>query len=226
MISAINLKVSGYKKITQGVFMKKLLGISLLVLVLILAVLAGGVYANNPGKIESGNKLVGLGILGSNDDPDFGKTRTASWIVFTNPDPVNGIKITKFSVIRQDGTIMYEGPYLKLSPPPPGEIKIVREIITEIGPHEIWGLGMFNWMYKGGEITDPDSWYDMWEAYDQAGGIYTVEIHWQPSTKAPTCALIGWEQQTWTCDPPSGALNWSWPTARTESPLINVKYGK
>lgn len=206
--------------------MKKKLVISLLVVVLVLTGLAGGVYAKNIHKVERGNKLVGLGLMGAGDDPNFGKTRMHSWFGFTNPDPVNGIDITKVSIIRDDGTVMYEGPYLEISLPP-GETELVRQIVTRpMEPHELWGFGLFNYMYKGGEITDPDSWFDMWEAFDQGEGAYTVEIFWQPTTKSPTCPLIGWQHQVWTRDPSPGVYNWGVPDARTESQMVNVTYGR
>lgn len=207
--------------------MKKKIVISLLVVVLVLAGLAGGVYAGGPHEAEWGNKLVGMGWMGTWTPVPYGKDYIHSVFSFANPDPVNSIEITKVSIIRADGTVVYEGPYIQVGVPP-GETELVREIVTRpMEPHEIWGIASFFYMYKGGELTDPDSWLDSGEAFEQPFEQFTVEIFWRPTTKSPTCPLIGWQDNVvGHCDPSSGIPDYLLGDARTACPMINVTQGK
>ena len=209
--------------------MKKKMVISLLVAVLVLVGVAGGIYAKGDGDAESGNKLVGLGIMGRTlEDQSPELQHLHSWYTFANPDPVNSIEITKICIRYADGTILYEGPYIQIiytgeSPP------YYREIVTRpMEPHELWEMPLVFYMYQGGEdLTDPDSWMTWEEAFDQTLEYYTVEIFWQPTTKSPTCPLIGWQHQAFAnCNPSTGAPDYILGDARTESPMINVEYGK
>lgn len=174
---------------------------------------------------ESGNKLVGLGIMGTIGESP-GEQHLHSWFAFTNPNPVNKIKITKICIIRADGTVLYRGPYIQLTYTgelPPGRAAVTRPM----KPHELWEIPLVFYMYRGGELTDKNSWLTWEEAFDQLAEYYTVEIFWQPPTRSPTCPLIGWQHQAFAhCNPSTGVPDYVLGDARTESPMINVKYGK
>jgi hypothetical protein len=196
---------------------KKKVAIALLAVVLLLAGLGGVVYAATDESVH-GDKLVGLAPLGSITQPD-GIIRQYGVFYFTNPDCVNKITITQVSIMRMNGSIVYQGPFINAQPGQP------REVITRpMEPHEVWSIFLFNYMYKGtGELTDPNSWLTSEEAQTQTAQSYTVEIFWRPSKKVTTCPLTGWQDSMVTKLDSSGNLIW---TRGSESQMVNMTQGK
>jgi len=87
---------------------KKIIGI-ILAAVLVAAGLGGFAYAtNNLHEPMTGQKLVGWGTLGTDDQNAFFK----SLFFFTNPDCVSEITIDRVSIFDLDGTVLYEGPLI------------------------------------------------------------------------------------------------------------------
>ena len=169
--------------------MKKKIVLSLLVVVLVLAGLSGGVYASNIHKANVGDKLVGLGSSGTFEIPSVLKEWSNSVFFFTNPDCINSIDITKISVIRGDGTVIYEGPFIWVL------LDGTRVVVTEpMQPHQVRAISLASYMYKGtGEITDPNSWLDIITAITQPSQSYTVEVSWKSTAKkASVCPLMGY----------------------------------
>jgi len=140
---------------------------------------------------------------------------------FTNPDCVNDIEITKIAIIRGDGNIIYEGPYLQV------QFDGTRAIIDRpMKPHEVWGLVLFQYMYLGGDPTAPSSWVDVFTAIKQPRQAYTVEIFWRPAGKGSTLPLMGqWYTTTDKLDPSSPDIIIT-HQLRTESQMVNMTEGK
>ncbi len=90
--------------------MKRIIIAVVLAVVLIAGGLGGFVYATN-GSHEpmTGQKLVGTGLNGSAVGVYW-----ETGFTFTNPDGVSEITIEQISIIRSDGTVIYEGtPWLE-----------------------------------------------------------------------------------------------------------------
>ncbi len=196
--------------------MKKKIIILLLVVVLAIGGLSGGVYAKN--KDNKGEKLVGLGSLGVLQFGDIEKDQYNSGFYFTNPDCVNSIEITKVSIIGGNGTVIYDGPYISVWIVA-GEI--TREVIDRpMEPHEVWMIWLFNYMYQGGDLTNPNSWLDFPTAFNQPLQSYTVEIFWKSAGKGNTCPLVGfWTTQITQTDPVTGQRT---GLLQTENQMVNM----
>jgi len=169
--------------------MKKLIAVMLAV-VLIAGGLGGFAYAQANGhEPMKGEKLVGTGMLGSTEDP--ATPNYLGWWTFfklTNPDCVGTITIERISVIRHDGTVIYEGPLLRLIRDVDGEVVEEMEI-TDIKPHRIRVLNLYYFM-KDPDADDPDRWLTREEAFLLPRASYTVEVFWTAPGKG--LPLIGW----------------------------------
>ncbi|MBA7648624.1 hypothetical protein ES703_56412 [subsurface metagenome] len=131
--------------------MKKIIAIVLAVM-LVAGGLGGFVYANSSShQPMTGEKLVGTGRLGLQPN---GEWLSGSWFLFTNPDCVGKITIERISIIRGDGTVIYEGPLLELVRNGDGEVVDRIPITTPMKPHRIWGVPLGHFM-KDPEV-DPD----------------------------------------------------------------------
>jgi hypothetical protein len=199
--------------------MKKIIVISLLVLIAILGGLAVGAFAKNDEKAGQYGKLVGLGIMGNiGEIPE--KEFFHSWYWFTNPDPINSIEITKIAILRADGSVVYEGPYINWT-------DAGREIKTSIEPHEIVICILPLYMYLGGDPIQPDSWMTLIEAIQQPVQYYTVEIHWQSPSKSSQYQLIGWQQHAFSfVDPATDMPDHIFGDTRPESQMVNITLSK
>ena len=106
--------------------------------------------------------------------------------MLTNPDCVGEITIERISIIRGDGTVVYEGPLLKQIVED-GEVVDSRPITT-LKPHEIRGINL-QWFMPDPE--DPDhQWMSRWEALLLPLASYTVEVFWTAPGKG--LPLTGW----------------------------------
>ena len=157
--------------------MKKLIGI-----ILAVVLLAGGlgtvVYAAVPHVPMTGEKLVGMGRMGTRGD---GPTFTFfSVFRFTNPDCVGTITITRISIMKSGGTVVYEGPLLRQEVSG-GEVVDDSEWMEPMNPHE--GRDIALWTY----FPDPDDqdydWMSKQEAYGQPLRGYSVEIFYETERK-------------------------------------------
>ena len=202
--------------------MKKSRIISLIIVIVALVGVAGAVYAKDSHHGTDVNMLVGLGYMGNMPDPGGENAYVHSFFAFTNPDPDNSIEITKIAIMHDDGTVLYEGPYLVL------DENTNRIIVTRpMEPNEMWYVFLFYYIYQGGELTDPGSWLTVQEAFEQVNTGYTVKIFWEPVNKSKTCQLIGWEHFVISySEPMSGVPDHMVGDARTGSPMINVTIGK
>jgi len=138
--------------------------------------LGGFAYANSNSHVPwRGDKLIGTSPFGRLQySPDERLTMHASFI-FTNPDCVNKIKIGRISIIREDGTVIYEGPLLRQRQE---DLEIVESTIVDwpMEPHDIWSVDLMCYMPDPG---DPDhEWMNLDEALAQPLAQYTVEIFW------------------------------------------------
>jgi len=155
--------------------MKKIIVI-LLAVVLVAAGLGSLAYANSNSHVPwRGDKLIGTSPFGTDQySADEHRTMHASFI-FTNPDCVNKIKIGGISIIRGDGTVIYEGPLL-WQRHEDGEIVESTIVDWSMEPHDIWSVVLMCYMPDPG---DPDhEWMSLDEALAQPLAQYTVEISW------------------------------------------------
>jgi len=192
-----------------------------LILFVLLFAFAGTVYAGDK-KAFKGKKLVGIGKLGTGFPGPPGLDQYTCF-TFTNPDNVEDITIEKVLITRGDGSVVYEGPFIKaqlIAPPFPPDIE--RTIIDEVMPHEIFGICLQNYFWVGPpddvteasdeQLIDNKNWMPRSEAESQTWASYTVEIQWE--AKGGTCALTGWQRsKSFQAD-----LRWE-----TESPMVNTK---
>lgn len=171
--------------------MKKIIAI-LLAVVLVAGGLGGFVYANNNSHVPmTGQKLVGMGRLGSTDYPDGMWILWQPWFRVTNPDCVSEITIEQISIIKSNGTVIYEGPLLLQETDEDGEV-VSSTPITTLKPHEIRIIPL--WFYMPDPGDEDHKWMSGEEAKSLPGGWYTVEIFWS-WTDEEGLPLIGWANQ-------------------------------
>lgn len=154
--------------------MKRLIAI-LLTAVLLAGGLGGFAYANsNPHIPWLGDKLIGTSRFGKYVNPDERVFYDAQFN-FTNPDCVNEIKIEGISIIRDDGKVIYEGPYLAQRMDEDSEI-VESTPRWWMEPHRIWEVHL---EFFFPDPDDPDhEWMNPEEAINQPAHRYTVEISW------------------------------------------------
>jgi hypothetical protein len=190
--------------------MKKRLLLSLVIASLILGGLSGIVYAVGEHKPMHGEKLLGIGPLGT--QPSTGVTYNTLFL-FTNPDDSEDITIERLSVIRGDGEPVYEGPLVRGF----GENRV---IISTMAPHEIMGINLRQLMWTGGgepdNVVDPDNWMSIDDAMAQRIWTYTVEIAWE--AEGSVTPLTGWHRKI-----RSEPVGEEWETTATEIPMVNLK---
>ncbi len=206
--------------------MKKKIALVSLVAVLLLAGLAGAVYATVDHQVVQGQKLIGVGQLGKMTR-SWGTVQFSQSFRFTNPDGVGEITITQVSVIKGDETVIYEGPFIRVRTV---DDILVRTVITDpMSPHEIRYIGLRTYMWKGtADITDPSeleknsNWYSIGWAHNQTNAPYTVEIAWE--AEGAVNPLTGWQQtQRWENRPDDPI---TFHRMFAESPMVNLKQKK
>jgi len=158
--------------------MKKKILLGLLVAVLLAAGLAGGAYAAIHEPVK-GDKLIGFGSQGA-VSPTL---HDSSVFFFTNPDCVNNIVIERVSIVRGNGTVVYEGPYLQILPDG------TREPRPVLKPHMQFKIELWNWMPDGS-----GGWLSEEQAREVPIAGYTVEIEW--NAKGETLPPMGYGQRT------------------------------
>jgi hypothetical protein len=160
---------------------KKLIVI-VLAMVLVAAGLGGFAYAQvNGHEPMTGQKLVGHVVVGK---IDLGEVHTAyhGAVTLVNPDCVAEITIERMFIIDEEGSVVYDGPFLRsltdnpLSPP---------EIMERpMRPHEVWECFLFSCIPDG-----EGGWLPFYEVLDSPRTIYKVEIFWSGHKKG--CPLSG-----------------------------------
>ena len=159
--------------------MKKII-VVLLAAVLVVGGLGGVAYAqiNSSHLPMTGQKLVGTSEFGTDQYSEDERLTMQASFTFTNPDCVSEITIERISIIRGDGTLIYEGPLLQQRREE-GEIVESTPVTWPMKPHELWGIGLQDYM------PDPDDPDHEWKAIDEALfqplATYTVEIFWSCS---------------------------------------------
>jgi hypothetical protein len=160
--------------------------------VVLIGMLAAGVSASTVHQPVQGTKLIGIGNLGTFSYsfptmPVGQPTRydSTSTFNFTNTDCVKRILITRVSVISDNGTVVYEGPfYTVVTAPnsPPEKVIVTRPM----EPHETWGLLLAAYMYDS-----TGRWLSIGEASALPTRQYTVEITWVSETKGTALPPTG-----------------------------------
>ena len=207
--------------------MKKTIIAVVLAVVLIASGLGGFVYAqNNSHEPMTGQKLVGFGRLGLQPD---GMWLSMSYFNFTNPDCVSEITIEQISLIRRDGTVIYEGPLLRLVRDDDGQVVEEIPITESMKPHQIRGIGGLSGFMKDPEASNPDRWLTVEEARNLRHNLYTLEIFWSWSDKEGL-PLIGWASETKrAADPALQGLGldeselWKLETSHSRIPMVNME---
>lgn len=164
----------------------------MLVVVLVLVFVGGSVYGIGAHSNSRGEKIIGHGMVGTLTTNEINEPYY-SMVWFSNPDCENDIAINKVSIIRMDGTVIYEGPYVRMPAPGAGDY----EIVNVIKPHElrVFVLNRYMWTGAGDPAnpTDPNNWMSEEEALALPWADYTVEIFWEPaSRRGATLPLSGW----------------------------------
>jgi hypothetical protein len=172
--------------------MKNRIALIIVVVVVALAFVGGSVYSKGDHSKEQGDKIIHHGMVGSLITDGIDES-LSSIVWFTNPDCENDITINSVSIIKGDGTLIYEGPYVMMPAPGTGDYQVVNII----KPHEIRAFVLARYMWTGaGEPanpTDPNNWMSEEEATALPWAVYTVEIFWEPvSKKGATLPLTGW----------------------------------
>lgn len=195
--------------------MKKGTALTLCAIVLLATMVAGGVYAVGDHQPMKGDKLIGAGFEGTFELPGTPampvQTRYARYRI-TNPNCLDDITIEQVSIIRSDGTVMYEGPFMEtlpfVSPSSPLGWDVERQVKTEpMKPHE--SRFIFPQFLMTDSITG--EWVHPILVAMGPMSIYTVEIKWTTKGKYP---LIGWQQQLEIRDGQHTV---------SESPMVNMK---
>src|SRR3989304_1180776 len=129
--------------------MKKRIALVLFMAVLLLITVVGGVSGRNGHVGANRDKILGHGMVGNL--AVYNET-SLSAVWFTNPDCQNDIAINKVTIIRGDGTLIYEGPYVRMPEPGEGDY----QVISVIKPHEIRIFLLARYMWTGaGDSTNP-----------------------------------------------------------------------
>jgi hypothetical protein len=175
--------------------MKKYI-IGILLAICMLGILGSSLYAVNYHVPDRGNKLVGLGTVGSlSRDTTVAETHNTVFTI-TNPDCVNSIVITKVSILQGD-ILIYEGPFVQVnygtSPP-------TRTVFPDftLAPHQIARIALTDYQWKGGLpvelelIQDNNNWKPIGEVLGSNVLPYTVEVFWKPYDSKPVNPLSGW----------------------------------
>jgi len=176
--------------------MKKVALVLVLVICLV-ALVAGGVTTLAQGDLHEpmvGKKLVGAGYLGYVELPHAQQMQwNISHFVMTNPDCVENITIERLSIIRGDGTLIYEGPFyatygVRNETNRTVDVNnVIREEVTTLAPHDTVDVVLAFIMPDGA-----DGWLSYGDAMNLFVYGYTVEVFY--STKG--LELIGFAEHT------------------------------
>jgi len=196
--------------------MRKTIIIAIAVL-LLLSILSGVVYAQSIShEPMKGQKLLGVGPLGINDLG--GATRQdICTFYFTNPNCEDEITIERIALIREDGKVIYEGPFIWLRrDPDTGEVIEEIPIIAPMKPHQMRYVVLWRFM-KDPDATNPDRWLTEQEAQNLPGHGYTLEVMWSGSKQDQP--LIGWVERHVTFILTDGSIEIS----QISEQMINMK---
>jgi hypothetical protein len=179
---------------------KRIILILLAVAVVIGAVAGGITYAQMEHQAMKGSKLVGTAWLGT-------KARDTGNITFVwtgtfginNPDCVNDINIERLSIIKDDGSVVYEGDLLQCGE----DVNDPRQPVTILQPHEQLFIPLDWWMPDGA-----GGWLTADEASSQDMRGYTVEILWSGERKGlEISGYVESTQITFFHDPQGGVVD-------------------
>ncbi|MFC1920007.1 hypothetical protein ACFLWX_04370 [Chloroflexota bacterium] len=144
--------------------MKRIIATIILVTVLLVGGVGGYAYAEVAHPPMEGDKLLGIFTHGTVTLTQVGdEIRYTSWFTITNPDCTSSITIDRVSIIRSDGTVIYDSSTDGL---PTGWLSY------SILPHEIRLLSM------GQHIP-----------IEEALAHYTLEVSWHGKGSP----LMGWQ---------------------------------
>jgi len=208
--------------------MKRKILLILLVVCLVLGGIGGAIYAKGEKTPIVGDKLVGQASVGSNTYLDRGSWRCVGWFDFMNPDSEEIITIKEVRVQTQDGTVIYQGPFVPVYDADPPNRDWRRKVVTTLYPHETARLLLQNYKYTGDdlsgmtdeeikvEVEDMGNWD--WDFINQGRTACTVEITYE--SESGDAPLIGWQRE-WNQITRFGEPA-DLDTDSRESPMINV----
>jgi hypothetical protein len=161
-----------------------------LVVVLLCSAFGGFVYAqSNSHDPMKGQKLLGVGTLGRHANIDGGEILSQAFSQITNPSCEDEITIERIALIRGDGTVIYEGPFLRLVRDENDNVIEEIPIIDPIQPHQFRGVTLWRFM-KDPDSQDPNRWLTLQEALDLPVRYYTLEVMWSGGKQE--MPLTGW----------------------------------
>jgi hypothetical protein len=218
---------------------KRTLVIASVAAVLIFSLLAGVVLAFNHQPVV-GKKLVGIGRSGYQDT--FARNIFNTEVKLTNPDCAKTMTINKISIIRGDGTVMYEGSFWV----PLGASGTRTNVNPVLNPHQCIMFPLNAMIYKGtnqpfpplpdqqfpptipvnyweaqaADLANGNNWLQPQEAAQISFAMYTVEIGF---TTKSNLSLAGWIDETQQVnglpgDPAPAPMR----LEKVETPMLNL----
>ena len=182
-----------------------------LIVVILLSVFGGIVYAQSIHEPMEGQKLVSWGNVGIAP----GNKNYIAYTMFSlnNPDCINQITIDKVSVFKYDATVIYEGPPLV-------GMQAV-ELTTPLEPHQTIDIQLpyYILVFECGMDPNPSTWpadpKDYWPDVSQ----YTIEVFW--SAVKDSLPLTGWAWMPLLGEDEEG--NYTIPLMSNTSQMINME---
>jgi hypothetical protein len=187
--------------------------------ILLLVAMGGSVYAATNHTYPPGSKLVGMGPIGyiTSGNPSIKQVHNTNFN-FSNPNCDKSIIITQISILDPTGNVVYQGPYLNVTPnipnptiPPGTATRTINN--NPMLPHEARAISLQFFMPKNRPmitsdpliIGDLNNWMDVGTAIGQVLGQYSVEIFWKPSGRPAVSPLIGFASHSITRYDSNGA---------------------
>jgi hypothetical protein len=156
---------------------KKIIAV-LLAVVLVAAGLGSFAYAQvNGHEPMTGQKLVGMAALGHFDSGQVRRFAIAT-LGINNPDCVAEITIEKMVIIGEDGSVVYEGPFLRTPISNPSSPDPPEQMTRPLKPHEGWECFLASCIPDG-----EGGWLPADEVLNRPRTQYMVEIFWSGHKK-------------------------------------------
>ena len=154
--------------------MRKIIVVVLAVALLTIGV-GGLVYAQTTThEAVKGDKLIATVPLGTFTSGAGDDVRYTSWFEITNPDCNTEIVIERIAIIRADGVVIYEGPFIELIREA-GEVTEEIIITEPLQPHHVLNI-VLRYMMKDPDSAEPDRWLTPGEANALPFQDYTLEL--------------------------------------------------
>jgi hypothetical protein len=175
----------------EEIAVKKIAVVLVLIAALVGAGIGGLVYAAGLHQPTTGNRLSGtaaFGIAVTSENQGTQVVVENPVFMVTNTDCLNSVTIEQLSIVRADGLVIYEGPFLQALPYTDNiymDWSVVNRVqVTTLAPHrqlavQLWALfrdGSGNWLDCEDTLTSSPM------------SAYTVEVFWTGGQSASSLA--------------------------------------